>query len=204
LSGDGALMALVFISFIHEDIEVARGVQRLLAEALSLGDEVFLSSDKTQVYAGEEWLSKIRTSLSAARVVVVLLSEKSVARPWINFEAGAAWLSSEKVVIPCCYGHLSKEKLPHPYSSLQAVDLPMDAEYLVMSVHHHLGGTGTAEKRPRPTLKALSVQAEPRTPDGPYERFDSVFSDYWYQEQLGNEIEEALERSKSSEPGEDT
>jgi len=45
-----------------------------------------------------------------------------VARPWVNFEAGAAWLAGKKI-IPVCYGNLSSDALPHPYSAIEAVNL---------------------------------------------------------------------------------
>jgi len=58
----------------------------------------------------------------------------------VNFEAGAAWLT-DKHVIPACFKGLSKEKLPKPYSSLQAINLNEAADqcYLLHSVCHYLG-----------------------------------------------------------------
>jgi hypothetical protein len=99
--------------------------------------DIFLSADQWQVFAGEDWLARLRQELDSARVVVLLLSRRSVARPWVNFEAGAAWLT-DKAVIPLCFGDLRKEELPKPYSGIQAVDLRQDAYYLLSSVAHHL------------------------------------------------------------------
>jgi hypothetical protein len=93
---------------------------------LNLSEEVFLSSDKSQIYAGDLWLQKIKEALSAAELVILMLSQRSVARPWVNFEAGAAWLADKKV-IPVCYGNLSKDALPHPYSAIQALNLQSEA-----------------------------------------------------------------------------
>ncbi len=129
-------MAEVFISFIHEEKEVARAVQELLQDKLR--ERPFLSADTWQVFAGEDWLKRIKEELESAKVVVLMLSQRSVKRPWVNFEAGAAWLA-DKVVIPVCFGGLSKGSLPKPYSSLQALDLPNDWYYLVSSIAHHLG-----------------------------------------------------------------
>lgn len=98
-------MARVFISFIHEEKDVATAVQKLIEKKLQ-GEKVFLSSDQWQVYAGEIWLDRIKDELNSAKVVVLLLSKMSVERPWVNFEAGAAWLSG-KVIIPACYGGLA-------------------------------------------------------------------------------------------------
>jgi hypothetical protein len=59
---------------------------------------VFLASDKSQIYAGDLWLQKIKEALSAAEIVVLMLSRRSVARPWVNFEAGAAWMVDKKII----------------------------------------------------------------------------------------------------------
>lgn len=133
-------MANVFISFIHEEREYAEAVQDFVTQVLGPDAKPFLSSDQMQIYAGEKWLEKIMDELKSARVVLLMLSEESVQRPWVNFEAGAAW-TRDIITIPICFGKLRKGELPKPYSSLQAVDLASygDDEYLAISVAHHLG-----------------------------------------------------------------
>jgi hypothetical protein len=81
-------MARLFVSFVHEDEKVASAVQGVLQTELDLGEEVFLSSDKSQIYAGDLWLEKIKGALLAAEIVILMLSRRSVARPWVNFESG--------------------------------------------------------------------------------------------------------------------
>lgn len=145
-------MAAIFISFVHEDQRVAGAVKDLIESELKLENRVFLSSDKTQVYAGDVWVQKITDALKEAKLIVLMLSKRSVGRPWVNFEAGGGWLTDKKI-IPCCYGNQQKDKLPHPYSALHAVDLPEDAYFLLQSIHHHLGLT---TPRPEsPLLRAL-------------------------------------------------
>ena len=112
----------VFISFIHEEERVASAVQALLREKLNNEFRVFLSADRWQMRAGEVWLDRIRAELTEARVIVSLLSPRSIARPWVNFEAGAAWLGN-KPIIPACFGGLERANLPKPYSDFQALDL---------------------------------------------------------------------------------
>jgi len=51
-------MAKVFISFIHEEQSVAKAIETLLRQKLKFHD-VFLSSE-WQIYAGDDWLTKIR------------------------------------------------------------------------------------------------------------------------------------------------
>ncbi|HEX8649996.1 MAG TPA: toll/interleukin-1 receptor domain-containing protein [Pyrinomonadaceae bacterium] len=130
-------MAEVFVSHIHEEEEVAKAVQRFLQQSFDNQQNIFLSSDQRQVFAGENWLERIRQELASASVVVLLLSQRSVERPWVNFEAGAAWLA-KKVVIPVCFGKLSKDQLPKQYAWAQALNLAEDSEYLVKSVAQHL------------------------------------------------------------------
>lgn len=127
----------VFISYVHEDRDIAEAVQRMLSSVLNLEKEVFLSADETQVLAGHVWLDKIRGALESCEVLLVLLSERSINRAWVNFEAGAVWLA-RKPVIPICIGRMLIEFLPQPYAGIQAVKLPSDAHYLLKSVHQHL------------------------------------------------------------------
>jgi hypothetical protein len=149
-------MAEVFISFIHEEAGFAKAVQAFITQILGVEAKPFLSSDKFQVYAGEKWLEKIMEELKQAKVVILMLSEESVKRPWVNFEAGAAW-TRNITTIPVCFGGLSKEDLPKPYSSLQAVDLASfgDDEYLAMSVAHHLGIPEPSSRRYGMAIAAL-------------------------------------------------
>jgi hypothetical protein len=77
-------MGRLFVSFVHEDEKVASAVQGLLQTELNLGEEVFLSSDKSLIYAGDLWLEKIKDALLAAEIVVLMLSQRSVARPWVG------------------------------------------------------------------------------------------------------------------------
>lgn len=132
-------MADIFISFIHEEEKVAGAVKQFLREKLREDADVFLSSDTWTVYAGEDWLKRIKDELTSAKVVILLLSKKSVLRPWVNFEAGAAWLR-DKHMIPACFGKLEKGAMPKPYSSLQGLSLDDEdgPYYLIRCIYHYL------------------------------------------------------------------
>src|SRR2546427_10069321 len=91
-------MAAIFISFIHEEQQVALAIQEMLRSRLSADRAVFLSADDWQIHAGEVWLDRIKQELAEATVVLLLLSPASVGRPWVNFEAGAAWLAGKFVI----------------------------------------------------------------------------------------------------------
>jgi hypothetical protein len=68
-----------------------------------------------------------------------MLSKESVLRPWVNFEAGAAWLRNTPI-IPVCFSGLRKEAMPKPYSSFQALSLDDEdgPYYLVTSLYHYV------------------------------------------------------------------
>lgn len=126
-------MANVFISFIHEEERVATAARDLLRDKLGAEHNIFLSADTWQVRAGEVWLERIREELERARVLVFLLSPNSISRPWVNFEAGAAWLARKRIV-PVCFGGLDRGNLPRPYSDFQALDLRAHYYELVRDV----------------------------------------------------------------------
>ena len=64
-------------------------------------------------------------------MLLVILSPTALSSPWVNFEAGAAWIR-RALVIPCCIGQVRKSSLPAPYGHLQGVDLddPDDLDQL--------------------------------------------------------------------------
>jgi hypothetical protein len=166
-------MARLFMSFVHEDEKVASATQGLLQTELDLREEVFLASDKSQFYAGDLWLQKIKEALSAAEIVILMLSRRSVTRPWVNFEAGGAWLTDKKI-IPVCYGYLSKESLPHPYSAIQAVNLRTEPFYLVRSVDHHLNLGAVAG----PETYRGTLAEQGRSMAGGYERLTNALAEF--------------------------
>jgi hypothetical protein len=131
-------VASVFISFAHEDEEIASALKHLIVEELEPEGAVFLSSD---VKPGDQWIVKVREALESCEVILCLLSARSARRPWINFEAGAAWIQ-KRPVIPVCLGKMSKaslSQLPQPYSERQAVALPGQEDVLLKAVAEYLG-----------------------------------------------------------------
>ena len=132
-------MASLFMSFIHDEVHEANFVRSFIHSALSSSVDSFMSSDETIIYAGEDWMRRIFKELEETKVLISMLSPLSVKRPWINFEAGAAWMS-KKVVIPVCIGGLTVGNLHKPYSSLQAVNVETfeGSHYLVSSLAHYL------------------------------------------------------------------
>jgi hypothetical protein len=143
-------MAEVFISYVHEDHDIAERIASFLRENGYRG--VFFTGDYGILYAGEIWLERIREELSSAKVVLSLFSPHSIERPWVHFEAGAAWLAS-KVVIPVCIRGFTVNDLRIPYSGIQGVTLVDrgSAQYLLRSVWNRREGIALL-KGPPPSL----------------------------------------------------
>ena len=112
----------VFISHISEEAATAARLKNALErDFLDLLD-VFVSSDGESIEAGEMWLSSIEAALAESSMLLILCSKSSVARPWINFEAGAAWMRQIPLV-PICHAGLRPSELPAPLSLRQGLVL---------------------------------------------------------------------------------
>lgn len=132
----------VFISHVHEEKGIALALQGLIyAQLGGTGGgghvKVFLSSDKFQWRAGEDWLKRVRTELSRAETLVAVLSRRSLARHWVNLEAGAAWVL-DRTIIPAIHSDLTTAELPRPYSDFNVVDLQSDPHHLLRSLGRDL------------------------------------------------------------------
>ena len=126
----------LFLSHITEDKALAGYLQTRIRRDFLKAIEVFVSSDGVSIEAGSDWLQSLRSALDRAKCVVVLCSPQSVARPWVNFEVGAAWLR-ELPVMPLCHGGLEPAQLRPPFSLLQGGSLAksetLHSLYLLLS-----------------------------------------------------------------------
>jgi len=88
-----SIQPLVFISHDTRDAELAEEFSNLLKSASAGALKSFRSSDKkgTQgIEYGQEWYPAIMDKIDEASDVVCLLTQHSVDRPWILYEAGVA------------------------------------------------------------------------------------------------------------------
>jgi hypothetical protein len=112
----------VFLSHVSAEHAVAAALKaHLVKDFLGLLN-VFVSSDGESVAAGEQWLTSIETALAECDLLITLCSPHSIRRPWINFEAGAAWMRKIPL-IPVCHGDLAPSDLPMPLSLRQGISL---------------------------------------------------------------------------------
>lgn len=96
---------------------------------------VFVAADAIRL--GQEWWATIKAALRESRVLLCLLDNVSIGRPWVPFEAGAFWLL-DKPVIPVCLEPIRKGTMPFPFAALQGVDLPEELFQLMAAVHGHV------------------------------------------------------------------
>lgn len=111
----------IFVSHISKEAALAEVLQENIRRDFQDTLEVFVSSDGVSIEAGDDWLKSVRNALKGAKAVIVLCSKESVGRPWVNFEAGAAWLR-DVPIIPVCHTDLKPDDLPLPLKLLQAVE----------------------------------------------------------------------------------
>jgi len=86
-------LPLVFISHDTRDAEIAEAFSKLLSSVSAGVLKSFRSSDRkgTQgIEYGVEWFPEIMKKLDEASDIVCLLTQASVDRPWILYEAGVA------------------------------------------------------------------------------------------------------------------
>lgn len=118
---DTATKPLIFISHIHEHGKLSSVLTDEIAGLLLGGVDFFVSSDRVSITGGDKWLDKVETALKNAAIVMVICTKESVHRPWVNFEAGGAWMIKKRVV-PLCFGGFQPSDLPQPLASRQAYD----------------------------------------------------------------------------------
>lgn len=112
----------LFISHVSTETELAQYLKERFDKDFLGSLDVFVSSDQTTIAAGTRWLAEVEKGLKNADLQIVLCSKESVGRPWVNFEAGAVWLSGVPV-IPVCHSGMTPGDLPVPLSMLEAIQV---------------------------------------------------------------------------------
>jgi hypothetical protein len=103
----------IFISHISEEAEVAIALKELIEQHFSGPPRVFVSSDGESIKMGRDWLETVLKALRTCKAEIVVCSPKSVARPWVNLEAGAVLVRGVPV-IPACHSGMTPAGLPLP------------------------------------------------------------------------------------------
>lgn len=103
----------VFISYATGDSAIADELRNDLEKK---GLKCFMAEKDIQV--ATEWQDSIRAALIGSKRVLVLLTPRSVNRPWVLMETGAAWALGKKL-IPAL-SHVSTNDLLDPIRRHQA------------------------------------------------------------------------------------
>lgn len=113
-------MKHLFISH-HQEVGLANRLNDLI-HALFPG-KFEISVAPADIALGRMWITELRNRLNQTDLLIALCSEGISQHSWIWFECGAAFVRNADSVIPACYGGLSVNQLPHPFSELQAINL---------------------------------------------------------------------------------
>lgn len=103
----------LFLSYAAGDSAVASELRNDL-ESNHL--KCFMAEKDVQV--ATEWQDSIRAALIGSKRILVLLTPRSVNRPWVLLETGAAWALG-KPLIPALV-HVATDQLPDPIRRYQA------------------------------------------------------------------------------------
>lgn len=127
LGADASLLAsdkqaLVFISHDTKDAEIAEAFSKLLSSVSAGVLKSFRSSDRkgTQgIEYGVEWFPEIMKKLDEASDIVCLLTQSSVDRPWILYEAGVAKGKLSRTVLGIALGLPLNKANNGPFAQFQ-------------------------------------------------------------------------------------
>ena len=111
----------IFISHINEDKDLAISFQELLKSIFDEKIDVFVSSDDKSIEFGTDWFNEIIQSLKECDMAIIFCNKRSIARPWISFESGAAYIR-DIPTIPLCCDDISASELPGPFDHIHAAN----------------------------------------------------------------------------------
>ena len=128
----------IFISYANEDANLAEELKDALEEK---GIRCFMATEDITV--GDLWESAIRKALMASKRILFLLTPRSINRPWIHLEIGAAW-ALEKVIVPAL-DHVSPNDLDDLTRKYQAhvIETPDQRNRLVEKLAEELAAPTT-------------------------------------------------------------
>ena len=104
---------ILFISHITEERDFALALKDVFKDIYGEQLSVFVSSSKTNIDLGDNWIEKVNYNLENMSMMIVLCSKESYKRNWINYEAGVG-IGKNILVIPVIYGNLTIKELGLP------------------------------------------------------------------------------------------
>ncbi|MGR9076244.1 toll/interleukin-1 receptor domain-containing protein [Rhizobium leguminosarum] len=152
----------IFLSHITEEKGLATIFKKQIEDSFLGLVDVFVSSDAKSIPLGKNWLDQVTEGLRSCRAMLLLCSQASIRRTWINFEAGAAWARAIEVA-PICHSGLRPVDLPLPMSLLQGVEASDSAriEQVFQLIARQLGSAA-------PSIDTAAFVAKVKAFEGPY------------------------------------
>lgn len=129
---------LIFISHDSRDAELAEAFSKLLKSVSAGMLKPFRSSDKKGtegIEFGDEWYKRLMERLDSASDVVCIFTKRSIARPWILYEAGVAKGKLNKPVLGLALGVSLSAVGNGPFFQFQNSD---DSEDSLVKLLHQL------------------------------------------------------------------
>ena len=130
----GPSKPMIFISHDSRDAELAEAFSVLLRAVSSNMLRAFRSSDKIGTEGipyGERWYDRLMSALDESSDVVCLLTQRSIGRPWILYEAGVARAKLGTRVLGVSLGISLKNVGTGPFYEFQNCD---DSEESLMGL----------------------------------------------------------------------
>jgi len=151
----------IFIAHVSEESQLALYLQDTISRQFLGIVNVFV--DKTSISGGGDWLQALHHALDEADMQIILCSPLSIVRPWVNFEAGAAWLKGIPI-FPLCHAGLDPVGLPIPLSLQQGGVISERATF--ESLYRRIAemaGLNAPEPNPRIVEEAMAVRVRAST-----------------------------------------
>lgn len=119
----------IFISRIEEHKDIADKLKIFLETIFPDRVTVFVAN--VSISFSQDWFETIKEGIKNTDLMIILATPESVARPWINYEAGAASILNKKIG-PICFNGQKVGNLPSPlnYIRPQAIDCANDENFI--------------------------------------------------------------------------
>lgn len=116
---------VVFISHAHEEAKLALILKEHITRDFLGLVKVFVSADRRDLYAGADWADVLKQEILKANIHAVLCSNRSLKRPWVNIELGAAWCRSDNPprIVPICHSGVNRGALEPPLQAKEAITI---------------------------------------------------------------------------------
>jgi hypothetical protein len=167
---------LIFVSHDHRDAKLAEAFANLLTDASGGFLKSFRSSDRkggSGIEFGREWYGEIMDKIHDATDVVALLTQHSINRPWLLYEAGVAKGKLDKQVLGLVIGVPFETAIRGPFAQFHNSENTEDS--VTKLVLELICRNSEAEPRPeavrdrvkvfRESLKTLGAEEETEPSD---------------------------------------